>query len=112
MSLNIMNDPHWLSAKDQLQSAIEELIQQGICKPQLNSPKNLGRTLDLIANASETSMGQGFWEIRRMDDNGTEFKLIGRLTRAQAEKSVAEYEARGLKQAYWAQPEAPRRRHH
>lgn len=107
-----MRDPHWLTAKSQLQSAIEELIQQGVCKPTLNRPKMVDRALDKIATESESSSGHGFWEVRRMDENGVEFKLLGRLTRAQAEKSVLEYESRGLKQSYWAQPEEPVWNHH
>ena len=42
------------------------------------------------------------WCVKRLDDNGNEFVLRAGLSRAQAERLAAEYQARGHKQSYWA----------
>ncbi|MGF6693145.1 MULTISPECIES: hypothetical protein [unclassified Pseudomonas] len=43
------------------------------------------------------------WCVKRLDDNGNEFVLRDGLTRAEAERLVAEYQARGHKQSYWVE---------
>ncbi len=42
------------------------------------------------------------WRIFRMDDNGNEFEVESGLTLETALRRVAEFEARGHKQTYWA----------
>ncbi|WP_280290012.1 hypothetical protein [Pseudomonas sp. BN417] len=49
-----------------------------------------------MAQASERS-----WCVKRLDDNGNEFVLRAGLTREEAERLAAEYQARGHKQSYW-----------
>jgi hypothetical protein len=46
------------------------------------------------------------WVVRRSDDNGNRFEVARNLTRADAERIVAEFEARGHKQLYWAERDA------
>ncbi|MCY1280502.1 hypothetical protein D9M68_351780 [compost metagenome] len=41
------------------------------------------------------------WCVKRLDDNGNEFVLRAELTREEAERLAAEYQARGHKQSYW-----------
>jgi hypothetical protein len=43
------------------------------------------------------------WAVLRQDDNCNRFIVDTGLTRAQAERLVAEYESLGHKQFYWAQ---------
>jgi UDP-N-acetyl-2-amino-2-deoxyglucuronate dehydrogenase len=45
------------------------------------------------------------WTVYRQDDNGNRFVVSTRLSREEAERLVAEFEARGHKQVYWAEPE-------
>jgi len=45
------------------------------------------------------------WAVHRQDDNGNQFIVQTRLSRDEAERLVAEFEARGHKQVYWAAPE-------
>jgi hypothetical protein len=45
------------------------------------------------------------WAVHRQDDNGNRFVVQTGLGREQAERLVAELEARGHKQVYWAEPE-------
>jgi hypothetical protein len=45
------------------------------------------------------------WAVHRQDDNGNRFVVRGGLSRAEAERLAAEFEARGHKQVYWAEPE-------
>jgi hypothetical protein len=46
------------------------------------------------------------WAIWRMDDNGNRFLVLDNLpTRADAERLVAEFAARGHKQVYWSEPQ-------
>jgi hypothetical protein len=47
----------------------------------------------------------GTWAVHRQDDNGNRFVVQTRLSREEAERLVAELEARGHKQVYWAEPE-------
>jgi len=41
------------------------------------------------------------WSVHRQDDNGNRFIVRTRLSRAEAERIAAEFEARGHKQLYW-----------
>jgi hypothetical protein len=45
------------------------------------------------------------WAVFRQDDNGNRFVVSTRLNREEAERLVAEFEARGHKQVYWVEPE-------
>ena len=45
------------------------------------------------------------WTVHRKDDNGNHFVVQTRLNREEAARLVAEFEARGHKQVYWAEPE-------
>ncbi|WP_271412251.1 hypothetical protein [Pseudomonas sp. Q1-7] len=47
------------------------------------------------------------WCVKRLDDNGNEFVLRAGLTREEAERLAADYQARGHKQSYWAEPMRP-----
>jgi uncharacterized protein YciI len=44
------------------------------------------------------------WTVHRLDDNGNRFVMREGLGRAEAMKLVAEFEFRGHKQTYWAEP--------
>jgi 8-oxo-dGTP pyrophosphatase MutT (NUDIX family) len=44
------------------------------------------------------------WTVFRVDDNGNQFAVRGGLTRPEADRLVADFEARGHKQTYWAEP--------
>ena len=43
------------------------------------------------------------WIVFRIDDNGNVFTVKNDLSREEAERLVAEFEARGHKQMYWAE---------
>lgn len=43
------------------------------------------------------------WIVFRIDDNGNVFTVRTELSRDEAERLVAEFEARGHKQMYWAE---------
>jgi hypothetical protein len=43
--------------------------------------------------------------VYRQDDNGNRFVVATGLTQEEAERLVADFEARGHKQCYWAEPE-------
>jgi hypothetical protein len=45
---------------------------------------------------------QPTWSVWRQDDNGNVFMVKSGLTEAEALRLVAEYEAKGHKQTYWA----------
>ncbi len=45
------------------------------------------------------------WSVCRTDDTGNTFVVREHLTRAEAERLVADFEARGHKQAYWVEKE-------
>jgi hypothetical protein len=51
------------------------------------------------------SIREQTWTVYRQDDNGNRFVVSTRLTREEAERLVTEFEARGHKQVYWAEPE-------
>ena len=44
------------------------------------------------------------WRVLRQDDNGQRFVLGSFSSRCEAERVVAEFESRGHKQTYWAEP--------
>jgi UDP-N-acetyl-2-amino-2-deoxyglucuronate dehydrogenase len=46
---------------------------------------------------------QQSWNVCRQDDNGNRFVVRRGLTREEALRLVAEYEARGHKQTYWVE---------
>ncbi len=48
---------------------------------------------------------EGTWAVHRQDDNGNRFVVQTGLGREEADRLVAEFEARGHKQVYWAEPE-------
>jgi hypothetical protein len=43
------------------------------------------------------------WAVYRIDDNANVFRVRGGLTRAEADRLAAEFEARGHKQMYWVE---------
>lgn len=43
------------------------------------------------------------WCVKRLDDNGNVFVLRAGLSRDEAERLMAEYQARGHKQSYWVE---------
>ena len=43
------------------------------------------------------------WSVWRQDDHGNTFEVRRQLTQAEALRLVAEFEARGHKQSYWAE---------
>jgi hypothetical protein len=45
----------------------------------------------------------GAWSVWRIDDNGNTFLVRERLSRDEAERLAAEFEARGHKQMYWVE---------
>lgn len=45
------------------------------------------------------------WCLLRLDDNGNRFVMRSGLSREQAEALARDYQARGHKQTYWAEPE-------
>ncbi|HEV3440709.1 MAG TPA: hypothetical protein VG122_25360 [Gemmata sp.] len=49
------------------------------------------------------SQYENIWTVYRIDDNGNTFVVRERLTRDEANRLVAEFEARGHKQMYWAE---------
>ena len=54
---------------------------------------------------TETDPVAGTWAIHRQDDNGNRFVVATGLSRSEAERLVAIYEAHGHKQLYWAEAE-------
>ena len=46
------------------------------------------------------------WVVYRQDDNGNRFVVRTGLGRDEAERLVAEFDAKGHKQLYWAEPES------
>jgi UDP-N-acetyl-2-amino-2-deoxyglucuronate dehydrogenase len=56
-------------------------------------------------SSPEAIVPEQTWTVYRQDDNGNRFVVSTRLGREEAERLVAEFEARGHKQVYWAEPE-------
>jgi UDP-N-acetyl-2-amino-2-deoxyglucuronate dehydrogenase len=48
------------------------------------------------------------WTVYRQDDNGNRFVVEKHLSREEAERMVAKFEARGHKQLYWSEVDASR----
>ena len=57
------------------------------------------RDADRISNPPP----EGTWTVHRQDDNGNRFVVRAGLSREEAERLVAEFEALGHKQLYWAE---------
>ncbi|MEV7022924.1 SPOR domain-containing protein [Kitasatospora sp. NPDC093558] len=47
----------------------------------------------------------GTFRVMRQDDNGNRFVVARGLAKDEAERSAAEFEARGHKQLYWVEAE-------
>ncbi|SDI74744.1 hypothetical protein [Pseudomonas panipatensis] len=47
------------------------------------------------------------WRLLRLDDNGNRFVMRRGLSQDEAEALARDYQARGHKQTYWAEPEEP-----
>jgi hypothetical protein len=62
-----------------------------------------GHTAPTLAAADPATA----WAVWRIDDNANTFLVQGGLGRAEAERLAAEFTARGHKQTYWVEPEAP-----
>lgn len=45
------------------------------------------------------------WTVYRQDDNGNRFVMEKHISREEAERMVATFEARGHKQLYWMEPD-------
>jgi hypothetical protein len=45
------------------------------------------------------------WAVHRQDDNGNQFVVQTGLSREEAERLVAEFEAKRHKQMYWVRPD-------
>jgi UDP-N-acetyl-2-amino-2-deoxyglucuronate dehydrogenase len=63
---------------------------------------------EVIVNDSvpaSNTPSEGKWTLHRQDDNGNRFVVGEHLSHAKAFRLVAEFEARGHKQMYWAEPE-------
>lgn len=45
------------------------------------------------------------WTIMRQDDHGNRFVVRSCLSREEAQRQIAEFEAREHKQTYWMEPE-------
>ncbi len=48
----------------------------------------------------------GPWAVYRIDDNANVFLVRDGLTRAEADRLAAEFQARGHKQTYWVERQA------
>ncbi len=64
------------------------------------------RTSPLAAGAETPSYPapSSHWSVWRQDDHGNRFRVRDGLTRDEAERSAAEFEAKGHKQSYWIEP--------
>jgi hypothetical protein len=58
-------------------------------------PTNMG----LLTTRTEPA--EPLWDVHRQDDNGNHFVMESGLSRAAAERILAEFEARHHKQTYW-----------
>ncbi len=56
------------------------------------------------SNTDPPSGAADTWAVLRQDDNGNRFVVQTGLSREEAERLVAVFEARGHKQVYWAEP--------
>jgi hypothetical protein len=64
----------------------------------------------MVASEQDDAPGaaDATWTVWRQDDNGNRFVMAQHLGREQAQRMVADFEERGHKQVYWAQPDASR----
>jgi hypothetical protein len=53
--------------------------------------------------AAEPSGPSGSWAVYRIVDNANVYPVRGGLTRGEAERLAAEFQARGHKQTYWVE---------
>jgi hypothetical protein len=58
----------------------------------------------VIERFADIAYPPGNWTVYRIDDNGNEFIVEEHINEETANRMVAEFEARGHKQKYWAQP--------
>ncbi len=86
-------DPDALATKDAELAAYQPKIQEAVfdvCR----------KVIDRFA---ATAYPPGNWTVYRIDDNGNEFVVEEHIDEDTANRLVAEFEARGHKQTYWAQ---------
>lgn len=102
-----MQEQHWLDLRSRVKSAIDELIQLGLCKPQLKNPQTMEWAVDWILNPDDMESNWQHWEVYRLDDDGNETKLTGGLPRHLAERWMADFVQNASAHSYWIQPEAP-----
>jgi hypothetical protein len=57
----------------------------------------------IIDRFGNSAYARGNWSVYRIDDNGNEFVVQVQIDEKDAMRIVAEFEARGHKQTYWAQ---------
>ncbi len=81
-----------------LKNGRPDRVWSGPMKPGFNP---MGNAPHQTADASRPQT----WAIWRTDDNGNTFLVRSGLTHPEALRLVAEFEARGHKQLYWAEPE-------
>ena len=65
-----------------------------------------GEGTDNDTNQPNTPDSPETWAVWRIDDNGNTFIVRDHLDRAEADRLIAEFTARGHKQMYWAEREA------
>lgn len=56
---------------------------------------------------SDTPLQEPRWSVWRTDDTGNTFLVRDNLSREEATRLIAEFEARGHKQTYFAERESP-----
>lgn len=67
------------------------------------SKRYAAEDLQPIGSIRDGSAPEEQWIVWRIDDNGNTFVVRDQLTRAEAERMVAEFTARGHKQMYWTE---------
>jgi UDP-N-acetyl-2-amino-2-deoxyglucuronate dehydrogenase len=61
----------------------------------------------IAAESNQSSrQSEGRWTVYRQGDDGNRFVLARHITKEEADRMVAEFESRGHKQVYWAEPES------
>ena len=70
----------------------------------LGEPRAPNSNSEPPASPDPSSGAEKSWAVHRQDDNGNHFLVQTGLTREEAERLVAVFEARGHKQVYWAEP--------
>ncbi len=78
-------------------------------EPRIRLFNRSGEEIQLFMSAPEppdlSSQTPGTWTVYRQDDNGNRFVVERQLSREEAERMAAEFEARGHKQVYWVEPD-------